>query len=376
MAPVTRVVEIYRPETTEGNTLAVLAGGQCGINWGDVANPTSSVGLSSTTVGTTTNLTNGVNVTQWSGSAVASVDAAGYPVVTIKDGTGQGELNLDTGRTDANVTYWSGSAVAAVDTAGHPVVTIKEGTGAGELDLTSGLVNLQASQSGVTIGTVTDITNDVNLNMGQTTPGSPTPDTTGEALRFAHENLDVVLSTRSSHAPTAIVSAGAITTSGGAVSSVTTVGTVTNEVDADVTAVSGSSGAADALELLALNCKGTDHKVLISADAQDLSATLEVQTSAFDSALDFTTAMDAAINAEVVDVIRTDQPASDLADAVPSNVNACGLEEKINYMYGALIYALHVDSDSIDYYNASAVNIWSKALTDDGTDYDEAKGAS
>jgi hypothetical protein len=43
-------------------------------------------------------------------------------------------------RLDANVTYWNGSAVATPDTAGHPKVTIKDGTGQGELDITSGAV--------------------------------------------------------------------------------------------------------------------------------------------------------------------------------------------------------------------------------------------
>lgn len=52
------------------------------------------------------------NVTQWNGTNVATPDTAGYPVVTIKDGTGQGELNLTSGRTDANLTHIAGSAVS------------------------------------------------------------------------------------------------------------------------------------------------------------------------------------------------------------------------------------------------------------------------
>ena len=47
-------------------------------------------------------------------------------------------------------------------------------------------------------------------------------------------------------------------------------------VDANAAQVSGDSAAADALELLVENCKGADHKVLVSSDAQDLSATLDV----------------------------------------------------------------------------------------------------
>lgn len=39
----------------------------------------------------------------------------------------------------------------------------------------------------------------VDVNMGQTTPTTPTADTLGEALRFAHERLDAAVTTRSSH---------------------------------------------------------------------------------------------------------------------------------------------------------------------------------
>lgn len=50
----------------------------------------------------------------------------------------------EAGDIPVNVTYWSGSAVASPDTAGHPKVTVKSGTGAGEISLSSGRVALQA----------------------------------------------------------------------------------------------------------------------------------------------------------------------------------------------------------------------------------------
>lgn len=45
----------------------------------------------------------------------------------------------------ANVTQWSGTNVAAADTAGYPKVTIKSGTGTGEVSLSSGAVVLAAA---------------------------------------------------------------------------------------------------------------------------------------------------------------------------------------------------------------------------------------
>lgn len=68
------------------------------------------------------------NVTNWNGAAVASPDTAGYPVVTIKDGTGQGELQLASGVADANMVAVSGTTPPAD--------------------------NLERSASGIVLGTV------------------------------------------------------------------------------------------------------------------------------------------------------------------------------------------------------------------------------
>ena len=43
---------------------------------------------------------------------------------------------------DVNVTAWNGTAIPGVDTAGYPKVTIKDGTGAGEIDADAGKVKL------------------------------------------------------------------------------------------------------------------------------------------------------------------------------------------------------------------------------------------
>lgn len=77
MAPVTLTAELYRPETTEGQTLTVASG------QGDV------------------------DVKQWNGTNVPSEHTAGYPIVTIKDGTGTGEIDTSSGTvtlTDASLT--------------------------------------------------------------------------------------------------------------------------------------------------------------------------------------------------------------------------------------------------------------------------------
>ena len=52
MEPVTRVFEIYRPETTEGNTLDVTSTGAAGIDWANIENPTTTQNLSATNIDT------------------------------------------------------------------------------------------------------------------------------------------------------------------------------------------------------------------------------------------------------------------------------------------------------------------------------------
>lgn len=55
------------------------------------------------------------DVTQWNGSSVATPDSAGHPVVTVKDGTGAGEINVTSGVVDSNLVQMGGTAQSATD---------------------------------------------------------------------------------------------------------------------------------------------------------------------------------------------------------------------------------------------------------------------
>jgi hypothetical protein len=58
-------------------------------------------------------------------------------------GTGAGQINQPAnGLIDVNVENWNTTAVPAEHTAGYPIVTIKDGTGTGEIDTTSGKVSI------------------------------------------------------------------------------------------------------------------------------------------------------------------------------------------------------------------------------------------
>lgn len=63
-----------------------------------------------------------VNPTYWNGGAIPAPNQTGVPTT--------------------DVGYWKGTAAAAVDTNGYPKVTIKGGTGAGEVALASGQVTV------------------------------------------------------------------------------------------------------------------------------------------------------------------------------------------------------------------------------------------
>ena len=61
MAPVTRVIELYRPKITAGNTLDVTSTGAAGIDWGNVENQSTSVDLSATSINLTDTATTVTN---------------------------------------------------------------------------------------------------------------------------------------------------------------------------------------------------------------------------------------------------------------------------------------------------------------------------
>ena len=92
---------------------------------------------------------------------------------------------VEAGDIDVDVTSWNGTAVATPDTAGYPKVTIKSGTGTGEISLTSGIARVDvdtiktnpvvnggtitfpsgatlASTTNITAGTITTATNLTN----------------------------------------------------------------------------------------------------------------------------------------------------------------------------------------------------------------------
>lgn len=92
------------------------------------------------------------------GSQIPNANAAAAGGLFIR-GTGAGAINQDAnGRIDVNMAAWSGTAVAAVDTAGYPKVTVKSGVGAGEISLAAGIAEVNLVElNGAAVGGSTEI---------------------------------------------------------------------------------------------------------------------------------------------------------------------------------------------------------------------------
>jgi hypothetical protein len=133
----------------------------------------SKDGGSQANIGTLPSYTNGAWEFQLTGGELTCkqleimiVDSATKAIVdqsilieTFGNASAMYQADLSAAALAADVTKWNGTAVATPDTAGYPKVTLKSGTGTGEVSLSSGAVILQATQTGVTIPTVTNVTN-------------------------------------------------------------------------------------------------------------------------------------------------------------------------------------------------------------------------
>jgi len=95
----------------------------------------------------------------------------------------------------------------------------------------------------------------------------------------------------------------------------------TDKLQVDAVEISGDSTAADDLELF-IEALGTDDKPLISTDAQDLSATLDVNAKTLESGLDLTDTMKSSVNAEVDTALNTAIPGSPAANSINQRVAA------------------------------------------------------
>lgn len=273
--------------TTAGRTLDVSAGGEAGVDWANVGSPTTTVGLSGTTVKTATDV---------------ETDTADIQSRLPAALTGAGNM-----KTDALA---MGGATVTAEGAGVSVPT----TLASRTNITGG-----------TITTTTNVTNGVTL---------------------------------AASAVQAIWDA--------AVSALTTVGSIGKRiVDYLTGAVALDSTVAKASNLATLQTSVDD--LPTNAELATALGTADDAVLAAIAALNNLSA--AAVNAEVVDVLRTD--AGTEVSSVPSATAT--IAAQIQYLFQALRNQVDITATAKKVHTTAGAVVSTKTLSDDGTTYSEAK---
>ena len=278
-----------------------------------------------------------VSVTQWSGTAVAAPDTAGYPVVTIKDGTGAGEIALTSGAIDtvtavtnqvtADVLTISGDTVAADN-----LELFFDGTGYDAANSTVGNVTLVATTTAVT----NQVTADVLAISGDTVAAD------NLELFFDGTGYDAALSTV------------------GNVTLVATTTAVTNQVTADVLAISGDTIAADNLELF---FDGTGYDAALSTVGSVTNVTLVATTTAVTNQVtaDVTAVSGDTVAADNLELFF-DGTGYDAANSTVGNVTLVATTTAVTNQVTADVTAVSGDTVAAD----------NLELFFDGTGYDAA----
>jgi hypothetical protein len=217
MAPVTRTIELYRPKITAGNTLDVTATGAAGIDWGNIENKTTANDLSGTDIQLVDTTTTNTDMRGTDSALLASSAPTNFGDMSISVTTGL----VDITQTAADKVWSTASRILTASTNFNDLSAAEVNT---EVDTALTDIHLDhllatdydpASKPGTATALLNEL---VENNAGVSRFTSASLDqawSVGTRVLTAGTNLNDV-------AATDIVSGGAITTSGGAVSTVTT----------------------------------------------------------------------------------------------------------------------------------------------------------
>lgn len=270
-----------------------------------------------------------VNVYTWNGTAVATPDTAGYPKVTIKSGTGTGEISLAAGLVTAGTVgdktgYALTAAYDAAKTASQAgdIMKVSSGTGANQISLASGII---ADPAGVTT---------LLSRLTSTRAG-------------LIDHLDADISSRlASGSYTAPLDAGGTRSA---------VGLASANLDTQLSGINSKTTN--------LPAAPADESLIIAA------------TNAIASAIAALNNLSAAqVNAEVVDALATDTYAEPGQGAPGATIS---LAAKLNFLYKA--FRNKVDQTATDYklYADDSTTVDHKAtVSDDGTTFSRTEIAS
>jgi len=125
-------------------------------------------------------------------------------------------------------------------------------------------------------------------------------------------------------------------------------------------------------EIKAAFISAIDNKVLISTDAQDLSATLDVNTKTFTTALDLTATMKTSVNTEVDNALDTAIPVSPTADSINERIKT--MDDLIASGGGGDLAAILADTNQIQGKLPSKAFLTGTTNSDGDIQLDDATG--
>jgi len=322
--------------TVDNRTLDVSAGGEAGVDWANVGSPTTVVGLSGTTVKTATDVETDTADIQSRIGTPSDLGGGASVAANLADIEAQTD---DIGTAGAGLTAipWNASWDAEVESEANDalvalkldhLVAVADADDVVDNSIIAKLASKGATADWSTYVNTTDALEALR-DRGDaawiTATSVTVSDKTG--FKLASDGLDLV--TAWTVAITGNITgnlSGSVGSVTGAVGSVTgAVGSVTGNVGGNVT---GSVGS------LATQAK-------------------------------------ADVNAEVVDVLSVDT----FAEPTGAPAATAALSAKLGYLYMTLRNKITVTASAKTFFDDAGNSEWSKALSDDGTTYQEAEGA-
>lgn len=356
-------VQIYtRPTTgllaptTADRTLDVSAGGEAGIDWANVGSPTTTVGLSGTTVKTATDVE--TDTADIQSRLPAALGANGNIKADVRDYSGTSGT-FSNGRPEVNTTHaagtaWGSGAITAAAIASDAITAAKIADGAIDAaTFAAGAITASAIAadaitdakvaSDVTIASVTGAVGSVTGNVGGNVVGS-----VASVTARVTANTDQL--------------AGQTVTAAAGVTFPTSVASPTNITAGTITTVTNLTNAATAGDFTSTMKTSIGTAVAASAVA---SVTGNVGGNVTGSVGSLATQAKADVNAEVVDALSTDTYAEPGQGTPAATLS---LASKIGYLFKAWRNKSTQTSSAYNLYNDDAATVDQKATaSDDGT---------
>ena len=120
MSPVSIVIELFRPDTTEGNTLDVTSTGAGGLDWGNIENPTTTVDLSATDINLVDTTTTNTDMRGTESALLAANVPTNFSDLAITVTTGRVDINANNDKTGYSL------ASGALDSAALDATAVTE----------------------------------------------------------------------------------------------------------------------------------------------------------------------------------------------------------------------------------------------------------